>query len=205
MKMAIEFNVKPSFGYYDKSEVKTVKKGNTITIIPRANKKIKNTIAGIIMLLIPIVVISIGFINGTISWSNFTTDSKELIFSLILNIVTFIAGVYFINGDRIIEIDRKNLEIRTKSHPIPITKPRISKLIDFHGIGCRDKQRIVRYSSSEGGGSYTRTHSVKEIFLLTANGHIPVLFIEGLELGTKLAVEISETFKIGFEDDVILH
>ena len=34
MKMAIEFNVKPSFGYYDKSEVKTVKKGNTITIIP---------------------------------------------------------------------------------------------------------------------------------------------------------------------------
>ena len=203
--MVIEFNVKPSFGYYDKSEVKTVKKGNTITIIPRANKKIKNTIAGIIMLLIPIVVISIGFINGTISWSNFTTDSKELIFSLILNIVTFIAGVYFINGDRIIEIDRKNLEIRTKSHPIPITKPRISKLIDFHGIGCRDKQRIVRYSSSEGGGSYSRTHSVKEIFLLTANGHIPVLFIEGLELGTKLAVEISETFKIGFEDDVILH
>ena len=203
--MAIEFNVKPSFGYYDKSEVKTVKKGNTITIIPRANKKIKNTIAGIIMLLIPIVVISIGFINGTISWSNFTTDSKELIFSLILNILTFIAGVYFINGDRIIEIDRKNLEIRTKSHPIPITKPRISKLIDFHGIGCRDKQRIVRYSSSEGGGSYSRTHSVKEIFLLTANGHIPVLFIEGLELGTKLAVEISETFKIGFEDDVILH
>lgn len=203
--MVIEFNVKPSFGYYDKSEVKTVKKGNTITIIPRANKKIKNTIAGIIMLLIPIVVISIGFINGTISWSNFTTDSKELIFSLILNILTFIAGVYFINGDRIIEIDRKNLEIRTKSHPIPITKPRISKLIDFHGIGCRDKQRIVRYSSSEGGGSYSRTHSVKEIFLLTANGHIPVLFIEGLELGTKLAVEISETFKIGFEDDVILH
>ncbi len=203
--MAIEFNVKPSFGYYDKSEVKTVKKGNTITIIPRANKKIKNTIAGIIMLLIPIVFISIGFINGTISWSNFTTDSKELIFSLILNILTFIAGVYFINGDRIIEIDRKNLEIRTKSHPIPITKPRISKLIDFHGIGCRDKQRIVRYSSSEGGGSYSRTHSVKEIFLLTANGHIPVLFIEGLELGTKLAVEISETFKIGFEDDVILH
>ena len=203
--MVIEFNVKPSFGYYDKSEVKTVKKGNTITIIPRANKKIKNTIAGIIMLLIPIVVISIGFINGTISWSNFTTDSKELIFSLILNIVTFIAGVYFINGDRIIEIDRKNLEIRTKSHPIPITKPRISKLIDFHGIGCRDKQRIVRYSSSEGGGSYSRTHRVKEIFLLTANGHIPVLFIEGLELGTKLAVEISETFKIGFEDDVILH
>ena len=203
--MAIEFNVKPSFGYYDKSEVKTVKKGNTITIIPRANKKIKNTIAGIIMLLIPIVVISIGFINGTISWSNFTTDSKELIFSLILNILTFIAGVYFINGDRIIEIDRKKLEIRTKSHPIPITKPRISKLIDFHGIGCRDKQRIVRYSSSEGGGSYSRTHSVKEIFLLTANGHIPVLFIEGLELGTKLAVEISETFKIGFEDDVILH
>ena len=203
--MAIEFNVKPSFGYYDKSEVKTVKKGNTITIIPRANKKIKNTIAGIIMLLIPIVVISIGFINGTISWSNFTTDSKELIFSLILNILTFIAGLYFINGDRIIEIDRKNLEIRTKSHPIPITKPRISKLIDFHGIGCRDKQRIVRYSSSSGGGSYSRTHSVKEIFLLTANGHIPVLFIEGLELGTKLAVEISETFKIGFEDDVILH
>ena len=203
--MVIEFNVKPSFGYYDKSEVKTVKKGNTITIIPRANKKIKNTIAGIIMLLIPIVVISIGFINGTISWSNFTTDSKELIFSLILNILTFIAGLYFINGDRIIEIDRKNLEIRTKSHPIPITKPRISKLIDFHGIGCRDKQRIVRYSSSEGGGSYSRTHSVKEIFLLTANGHIPVLFIEGLELGTKLAVEISETFKIGFEDDVILH
>ena len=203
--MVIEFNVKPSFGYYDKSEVKTVKKGNTITIIPRANKKIKNTIAGIIMLLIPIVVISIGFINGTISWSNFTTDSKELIFSLILNIVTFIAGVYFINGDRIIEIDRKNLEIRTKSHPIPITKPRISKLIDFHGIGCGDKQRIVRYSSSEGGGSYSRTHSVKEIFLLTTNGHIPVLFIEGLELGTKLAVEISETFKIGFEDDIILH
>ena len=203
--MVIEFNVKPSFGYYDKSEVKTVKKGNTITIIPRANKKIKNTIAGIIMLLIPIVVISIGFINGTISWSNFTTDSKELIFSLILNILTFIAGLYFINGDRIIEIDRKNLEIRTKSHPIPITKPRISKLIDFHGIGCRDKQRIVRYSSSEGGGSYSRTHRVKEIFLLTANGHIPVLFIEGLELGTKLAVEISETFKIGFEDDVMLH
>lgn len=204
MKMAIEFNVKPSFGYYDKSEVKTVKKGNTIVIIPRANKKIKNTISGIIMLLIPIVVISIGFINGTISWSNFTTDSKELIFSFILNILTFIAGVYFINGDRIIEIDRNNLEIRTKSHPIPITKPRISKLIDFHGIGCRDKQRIVRYSHSEGGGSYSRTHSVKEIFLLTANGHIPVLFIEGLELGTKLAVEISERFKIGFEDDVIL-
>ena len=81
MKMAIEFNVKPSFGYYDKSEVKTVKKGNTITIIPRTNKKIKNSIAGIFMLLIPIVTISLGFINGTISWSNFTTNSKELIFS----------------------------------------------------------------------------------------------------------------------------
>ena len=202
MKMAIEFNVKPSFGYYDKSEVKTIKKGNAIIIIPRANKKIKNSITGIFMLLIPIVTISLGFINGTISWSNFTTNSKELIFSLILNILTFIAGVYFINGDRIIEIDRKNLEIRTKSHPIPITKPRISKLIDFHGIGCRDKQRTLRYSSE--GTSYSRTYSVKEIFLLTANGHIPVLFIEGLELGTKLAVEISERFKIGFEDDVIL-
>ena len=155
------------------------------------------------MLLIPIVIITLGFNNGTISWSNFTTDNK-LIFSLILNILTFVAGVYFINGDRIIEIDRKNLEIRTKSHPIPITKPRISKLIDFHGVGCRDKQRIVRYTTEGEGRSYSRTHSVKEIFLLTANGHIPVLFIEGLELGTKLAVEISEKFKIDFEDDVIM-
>lgn len=192
--MAIEFNVKPHLGYYG-SKVKIIKKDSTITIIPSGKDKTKNVIIGMSFLLIPIFTIGTELVTGFLTLNS--------LYSMILFfVVALVMLPLILNGDRIIEIDRQNLEIRTKSYPIPITKPRISKIVDFHGIGCRDKQYKVSRSSE--GSSYTTTHSVKEIFLLTANGHIPVLFIEGLELGTKLAIEISEKFKIDFEDDIIL-
>jgi uncharacterized membrane protein len=43
---------------------------------------------------------------------------------------------------------------------------------------------------------------VKEIFLLTSTGCLPVLFVEGGDRGKNVALEISKHFGVDFEDDI---
>jgi uncharacterized membrane protein len=143
---------------------------------------------------------TINFIIGNETVSD-TEDPLAILLFSIFGIASALGGIQIINGPEIIEIDRKNLSMTIKKSTISIGKPRVYNIVDFFGVGSRDSKRKQSHSY-EGGGSYTTTHLVKEIFLLTSTGCLPVLFVEGGDRGKNVALEISKHFGVDFEDDI---
>ena len=203
--MEVEFNAKPHFGYFGPNKIEALMSNNILTI--KQNKSIfKETIGGIgligfslIMMIVVIQQIDIIIGNETVVNETF---GGILLYGL-FGILVFFSGIKMINGPEIIEIDRKNLLMSIKKSPISIGKSRVYNLEDFFGVGSRDAERKIQRGAGEGGGgSYSTTHLVKEIFLLASTGWIPVLFVEGRDRGENVALEISKYFGVNFEDDI---
>ena len=204
--MEIDFNSKPHFGYLGSDEIETSISNNILTIKPKRST-FKQSIGGMgligVGILMTITGISglINFIIGNEPDPETGTPSAILLFS-IFGIASALGGIQIINGPEIIEIDRKNLSMTIKKSTISIGKPRVYNIVDFFGVGSRDSKRKQYHSGTEGSSSYTTTHLVKEIFLLTSTGCLPVLFVEGGDRGKNVALEISKHFGVDFEDDI---
>tara|TARA_B110000444_G_scaffold94931_1_gene89824 strand:- start:10159 stop:11457 length:1299 start_codon:yes stop_codon:yes gene_type:complete len=204
--MEIDFNSKPHFGYLGSDEIETLMSNNILTIKPKKSI-FKQSIGGMgligVGILMTITGISglIDFVIGNEPDPETGAPSAILLFS-IFGIVSALGGIQIINGPEIIEIDRKNLSMTIKKSTISIGKPRVYNIVDFFGVGSRDSKRKQYHSGTEGSSSYTTTHLVKEIFLLTSTGCIPVLFVEGGDRGKNVALEISKHFGVDFEDDI---
>ena len=204
--MEIDFNAKPHFGYFGSDEIETLISNNILTIKP-TRSIFKQSIGGMGLIGLGIL----GMITGISGLINFiignetvsdTEDPLAILFSSIFGIASALGGIQIINGPEIIEIDRKNLSMTIKKSTISIGKPRVYNIVDFFGVGSRDSKRKQSHSGTEGSGSYTTTHLVKEIFLLTSTGCLPVLFVEGGDRGKNVALEISKHFGVDFEDDI---
>ena len=203
--MEVEYNAEPHFGYFGPNKIEALMSNNILTI--KQNKSIfKETIGGIGLIVVGIIMMitgisdSIDFIIG--NEASETGGLEGILLFSIFGAVSFLGGIQMINGPEIIEIDRKNLLMSIKKSPISIGKPRVYNLEDFFGVGIRDAERKIRHSGSEGSSSYSTTHLVKEIFLLTSTGCLPVLFVEGRDRGKNVALEISKHFGVDFEDDI---
>ena len=204
--MEIDFNSKPHFGYLGSDEIETLMSNNILTIKPKKSI-FKQSIGGMGLIGVGILMMITGisglidFVIGNEPDPETGAPSAILLFS-IFGIVSALGGIQIINGPEIIEIDRKNLSMTIKKSTISIGKPRVYNIVDFFGVGSRDSKRKQYHSGTEGSSSYTTTHLVKEIFLLTSTGCIPVLFVEGGDRGKNVALEISKHFGVDFEDDI---